>query len=153
MAKAYRVIETHDDDNIAPLLHRLWHVQVGGKHYMLSYLEAARGTKRPECMAFRCTKDGNVKSYLDVAVSYASDPEDAFNEVIGDLTEGMETMKKITVAYKRFGGEPVAAFVGSDLASVAVDLLSRDVSLADVPVLDAAAYERLGDLEEADGNE
>lgn len=62
-------------------------------------------------------------------------------------------MKKITVACKRFGGEPVAAFVGSDLASVAVDLLSRDVSLVDVPVLDAAAYERLGDLEEADGDE
>lgn len=64
-------------------------------------------------------------------------------------------MKKITVAYKRLaiGCEPVAAFVGSDLANVAVDLLSRDVSLVDVLVLDAAAYERLGDLEEADENE
>lgn len=153
MTKAYRVIETHDDDDIEPLLHRLWHVKIGGEHYMLSYLEAARDTKRPECMAFRCTNEGKVKSYLDVAVSYAPDPEDAFNEVIGALTKGTETMKKITVAFKRFGGEPVAAFVSSDLASVTVDLLSRDVSLVDVPVLDAAAYERLGDLEEADGDE
>lgn len=84
-------------------------------------------------------------------MSYASAPEGAFNEVIGDLTEGMQTMKKITVAYKRFGGEPVAAFVGSDLASVAVDLLSRDVSLVEVPVLDAESYTHLGDLEDVDG--
>lgn len=62
-------------------------------------------------------------------------------------------MKKITVAYKRFGGEPVAAFVGGDLASVIVDLLSRDITLVDVPVLDAAAYTMLSDLEEADGDD
>lgn len=60
-------------------------------------------------------------------------------------------MKKIAVAYKRFGGEPVAAWVSGEMACVTVDLLGRDCVIAEVPVLDAESYTHLGDLENADG--
>ena len=61
-------------------------------------------------------------------------------------------MKQITVAFKRFGGEPVAAFVSGERATVITDLLGRDVSLVEVPVLDAESYTMLNDLEDAGGD-
>lgn len=61
-------------------------------------------------------------------------------------------MKQITVAYKRYGGEPVAAFVSGERATVITDLLGRDVSLVEVPVLDAESYTMLNDLEDAGGD-
>ena len=61
-------------------------------------------------------------------------------------------MKQITVAFKRFGGEPVAAFVSGERATVITDLLGRDVSLVEVPVLDAESYTHLTDLEDAGGD-
>lgn len=61
-------------------------------------------------------------------------------------------MKQITVAFKRYGGEPVAAFVSGERAVVITDLLGRDVSLVEVPVLDAESYTMLNDLEDAGGD-
>lgn len=61
-------------------------------------------------------------------------------------------MKQITVAFKRYGGEPVAAFVSGERATVITDLLGRDVSLVEVPVLDAESYTMLNDLEDAGGD-
>ena len=60
-------------------------------------------------------------------------------------------MKKITIAYRRFGGEPVAAFVSGERAVITTDLLGRDISLVEVPVLDAESYTMLNDLEDMEG--
>lgn len=61
-------------------------------------------------------------------------------------------MKKITVAVKRYGGQPVAAFVSGDFAATAVDALDAGVTLYEVPVLDAEFYTMLNDLEDAGGD-
>ena len=84
----YRLIECADDNNIAPLVHRWWHVEVGGKHYKLSYLEKVLCSDHPECMAFRCDERGIVDNWEEMAVSYEADPDDAFAEVMGMLMEG-----------------------------------------------------------------
>lgn len=62
-------------------------------------------------------------------------------------------MKKITVAVKRYGGRPVAAFVSGEFAVAIKDTLDSDVSLIEVPVLDACAYDHLYDLEDTDEKE
>lgn len=61
-------------------------------------------------------------------------------------------MKQITVAFKRYGGEPVAAFVSGERAVITTDLLGRDISLVEVPVLDAESYTMLNDLEDMEGS-
>ena len=62
-------------------------------------------------------------------------------------------MKKITVAFKRYGGQPVAAFVSGEFAVAVKDTLDSNVSLVEVPVLDACAYDHLYDLEDIDEKE
>lgn len=60
-------------------------------------------------------------------------------------------MKKVTVAVKRYGGQPVAAFVSGEFAVAVKDTLDSNVSLVEVPVLDAESYTHLGDLEDTEG--
>ena len=62
-----------------------WHFTIDDKHYLASYISFAPDTGWPECMVFKANPDGSVKSWLDIAVSYSSDPDEGFAECLHDM--------------------------------------------------------------------
>ena len=67
-----------------------WHFIIDGKHYLASHISFAPDTGQPECMVFKANSDGSVKNWLDLAVSYCSDPDEGFAECLHDMMLGRE---------------------------------------------------------------
>ena len=67
-----------------------WHFTIDGKHYLASHISFALDTGQPECMVFKANPNGSVKNWLDLAVSYCSDPDEGFAECLHDMMLGKE---------------------------------------------------------------
>lgn len=72
--------------------HIKWYLLDGvGKGYLVSWLEEAADTHRPECMAFKVEEGFNdfvrVTSWNEEAVSYNPDAARALEEVVKQLAE------------------------------------------------------------------
>ena len=65
-----------------------WHFIIDGKHYLASHISFALDTGQPECMVFKANPNGSVKNWLDLAVSYCSDPDEGFAECLHDMMLG-----------------------------------------------------------------
>lgn len=67
----------------------LWFVEMpDGMIACCSHVSFATDTLMPECMAFPAERDGDgyrVTDWEEMAVSYLSDPEEAFREVLDAL--------------------------------------------------------------------
>lgn len=69
----------------------LWFVEMpDGTIVCCSHISSAFDTCMPECMAFPAERNGNgyrVTDFEEMAVSYLSDPEEAFREVLDALMQ------------------------------------------------------------------
>ena len=88
MSEGYKLISSEGG---IPEAHQvLWHFTLGGAHYVASHISCAFDTGRPECMVFRASQDGEVIDWKHLAVSYCSDPDEAFAECLHDMMLGRE---------------------------------------------------------------
>ena len=62
-------------------------VEVGGRRYLVSFIQFAPDTKKPECMAFRADARWSVRDFGDCAASFDPDPRKAVREVLRRLAE------------------------------------------------------------------
>lgn len=57
-------------------------VEVGGRRFLVSFIQFAPDTKKPECMAFRADARWRVRDFGDCARSFDPDPRKAVGEVL-----------------------------------------------------------------------
>lgn len=85
MSAGYRLISRKTGIALTGAHQVKWHFAIDGKHYLASHVSFAPDTGKPECMVFKANPDGSVKNWLDLVVSYCSDPDEAFSECLHDM--------------------------------------------------------------------
>lgn len=67
--------------------HLVWHIEILGERYRLSWVDRAFDTGCPELMAFHEDAEGGVTDWDEVASSFDADPVRAYAEVVARLRE------------------------------------------------------------------